>query len=298
MKAFLKKQSNANSIQKLSKLMEQEKTDAEIKAAVSDIKAAIGKISGKTYNPDLSKAEQPLKASAEDLEDASGDEIEELTLEVIDELGESETHHFMTSIKGLLLDGYTIDDLNKFLNEEEVLLKEEGAQKKSMMGWLIEAIGFALSPFGKLYEKVIKSGTNSLMKVVSSMARGGIDKAYKYVVMGTVASLVYHIVHGIQEIGHHFEHTNESVLNEGKELQLEDQKRIFTWETAEKVMIAGLGTIFCKALKAFFPMIGLILEIVLVSVASIELIVSLCELPGYTEKPFCSVIAKVEHKFL
>jgi len=69
-------------------------------------------------------------------------------------------------------------------------------EKKGVFGWLVEAVGFVFNPLAKLKEFAIKGGTNGILTVISAIARG-MKNAFKFVVIGVVAGLVYHIVHGL-----------------------------------------------------------------------------------------------------
>lgn len=77
--------------------------------------------------------------------------------------------------------------------------------KKGMFGWICEAVGFVLSPLTKLKELAIKAGSNGIAVGISSLARG-LGKHYKYIVIGTICGLVYHIVHGAMDVIEHFGH--------------------------------------------------------------------------------------------
>jgi hypothetical protein len=196
------------------------------------------------------------------------------------------------------LEGYTIDDLTNFLGENE-LVKEEHSNKKSMLGWLIEAIGFALNPFAKLYENAIKATSNGVMIIVSSIARGGIKNAYKYAVMGTITSLVYHIIHGVSGINQHLEHMGAAHEAEGAskfDLKLSDMKSYITPEELKKIGATAIGAVFSAALQHFFPIIGLVFEMVITAFAAFELCIAFCELSSKNgEMQVCKVVMKAEH---
>jgi len=75
----------------------------------------------------------------------------------------------------------------------------EEPEKKGVFGWLVEAVGFIFNPLAKLKEIAIKGGTNGILTMISAMKRGA-KNAFKFVVMGAIAGLVYHIVHGIMAL--------------------------------------------------------------------------------------------------
>jgi hypothetical protein len=97
----------------------------------------------------------------------------------------------------------------------------EEPEKKGIFGWLVEAVGFVFNPLAKLKEIAIKGGTNGMLTMISSIKRG-IKGAFKFVVMGVIAGLVYHIVHGIMALtgeGHGEEHKEgeeEDVIEGGE----------------------------------------------------------------------------------
>lgn len=91
----------------------------------------------------------------------------------------------------------------------------KGEAKKGMFGWICEAVGFVLSPLAKVKEFAIKAGSNGIAVGVSSLARG-LGKHYKYIVIGTICGLVYHIVHGAMEVIEHFSHEAHAGGHEAK----------------------------------------------------------------------------------
>ena len=298
-KKFVGKDLSATAVTSLSTVLNSKSAEKELEEAPKDLKGAVGKISGKTYNPDPAKAIDDLKKSAEKLEDTDSDEVDEIVIDELVEIGESAIDKMLVSMKGLLLEGYTIEELVTFLDSNDESLLEEHSNKKSMLGWLIEAVGFALNPFAKLYEFAIKAGTNGVMIIVSSIARGGVKNSYKYVVMGTICSLVYHIIHGISGINQHLEHmggAHESLVNEGFEVKLADGKRLFGSEDMKKIAATGVGAVFAAAMKHFFPILGLIFEIAITAFAAFELMIAFCELSEkHMGTAACKVIMKAEH---
>jgi len=72
-------------------------------------------------------------------------------------------------------------------------------EKKGVFGWLVEAVGFVFNPLVKLKETLIKGGSNGICMMISAMARG-LKNMAKYIVIGSIAGLVYHIVHGLMKL--------------------------------------------------------------------------------------------------
>lgn len=108
-----------------------------------------------------------------------------------------------------------ITDLSKNKSAEEA---GKSSSKKGMFGWICEAVGFVLSPLSKLKEFAIKAGANGIAMSVSSIARG-FGKHHKYIVIGTICGLVYHIVHGAMEVIEHFNHETHSTGHGTKEAE-------------------------------------------------------------------------------
>jgi hypothetical protein len=91
----------------------------------------------------------------------------------------------------------------------------KGSSKKGMFGWICEAVGFVLSPLSKLKDLAIKAGANGIAMGISSLARG-FGKHHKYVIIGTICGLVYHIVHGALEVIEHFTHEEMPEAQKGQ----------------------------------------------------------------------------------
>lgn len=75
----------------------------------------------------------------------------------------------------------------------------EEPEKKGVFGWLVEAVGFVFNPLVKLKETLIRGGANGICMMISAMARG-LKNMAKYNVIGVIAGLVYHIVHGLMTL--------------------------------------------------------------------------------------------------
>jgi len=293
-KEFAKKEIKGTAMSSLSTILHKGSADTEFEEAQKDVKGAVGKVNGKNYKLDAAAGELKLKDTVSDIEDADADaeDMDEVIIKDLVNITESVVDQMFTSVKGLLNEGYTLDELEVFVNNEDEL-NENADTKKGLVGWMIEAIGFALNPFAKIYELAIKSSMNGLFMIVSSIARGGIKNAYKYVVMGTLVSLGYHIIHGAQGVEHHFSvHEAEASNN----LKLNDGKRMFQFEDAKKILSVGLGGVFTHCLSSFFPIVALILEILLVSIASFELCIAICEsAQDLKNSSACKVVMNVEH---
>lgn len=291
-KEFASKEIKGTVMSSLGTILEKGSADTEFEEAEKDIKGAANKINGKNYNLDTAAGESKLKDTITDLEDANSEDIDEVVINDLVDITESTVDKMFTSIKGLLIEGYTLNELQEFVNTEDEL-NENTDTKKGLVGWMIEAIGFALSPFSKIYELAIKSTMNGMFMIVSSVARGGIKNAYKYVIMGTLVSLAYHIIHGAKEIGHHF---SVQEAEAASSLKLTDGKRMFQFEDAKKMLAVGLGGVFTHCLSSFFPIVALILEILIVSIASFELCIALCESSeSLKTSASCKIVMKVEH---
>ena len=72
-------------------------------------------------------------------------------------------------------------------------------EKKGVFGWLVESVGFVFNPLVKIKETLIKGGTNGICMMISALARG-LKNMAKYIVIGVIAGLVYHIVHGLMKL--------------------------------------------------------------------------------------------------
>lgn len=298
-KNFVAKDLSATAISSLSTVLQSKSAESEFEQVPKDLKGAAGKISGKTINLDPSEAEDALKKSAEELEDSDSKEVSDIVIGDLVEIGESAVNDMVTSIKGVLLEGYNMEDLLEYMENGESTLKEEHSNKRSLLGWMIEAIGFAMAPFAKLYEFAVEATTNGIMIVISSVARG-VKNAYKYVVLGTICSLVFHILHAIPGIEKHIEHmaaSHESLVNEAFSVKLADRKvHMVSDEDLYNVGKIAVGSIFAAAMKHFFPAVGLILEIFITAFAAYELGIAFCNFSEkHMELGACKIIMKAEH---
>ena len=98
----------------------------------------------------------------------------------------------------------------------------EEPEKKGVFGWLVEAVGFVFSPLAKMKEYAIKGGTNGILTMISAMKRGA-KNAFKFVLMGVVAGLVYHIVHGMMSLTG-AGHEEKPVAKETEDKETEDKE--------------------------------------------------------------------------
>ena len=221
----------------------------------------------------------------------------------------------------------------------------EEPEKKGVFGWLVEAVGFVFSPLAKLKEIAIKGGTNGMLTMISAMKRG-MNNAFKFVVMGVIAGLVYHIVHGIMALagGHGEGHGEEHKEGEGEHKEGEEGIEIEAGEkkaapaaapaaktgpdfTKPKVnlnkesfefilesasvdpnqhtkytaffdqlsssVVPIVGSFVVAALSKFFPIVHTILEIILVSIGTFELVGAMCKLESVAKKGL--KVCKVQH---
>jgi hypothetical protein len=286
-KDFVKEEAKGVAMSSLASVLSSKSAEAELKEAPKDINAAVSKISGKTYNLNPTKGAEDLKDFTKELEDAKDDEIDDLVIGDLSGVSESTIHNIFTSLKGFILGGYSLDEVFTALHEED--LNENSHDKKGLIGWLIEAIGFALDPFAKLYETAIKAGSNGAMIVVSSIARGGVKNSYKYVVMGTIVSLTYHIIHGMTAIASHFGEHGEEM----KSAKISDTEKMLDPKDAAE-SLSSMGKVFLAAAKHFLPYIALVMEIVITAIASFELLIAFCESTN-KENAVCSIVMKIEH---
>ena len=295
-KTFAKEEAKGTAMSSVGTILSQKSTDVEIQEAQKDAIGAVNKVSGKTYNLDVDKAAEKLKEPTHELEDIDDKDIEEVLIDDLTTVKESTVFNIVTTIKGALIEGYTLDEMLSFSDQDENV-SEEHSNKKGLMGWMIEALGFAMSPFAKVYEFLIKASTNGIWMTVSSIARGGIKNAYKYVMIGTLVSLVYHIAHGIMNINQHFagEHSSATHESSGSDIKIAGNKQLIDLDKATNILKPILGAIFVKALSTFFPMVTLVMEMVLISIASFELMIGYCEFKGEKEG-VCKTILDVEHK--
>jgi hypothetical protein len=211
----------------------------------------------------------------------------------------------------------------------------EEPEKKGVFGWLVESIGFIFNPLAKLKEMAIKGGTNGMFTMISTIKRG-MKNAFKFVVIGVIAGLVYHIIHGIMaltgghEEGHEEGHEGEDhkktaaapaapktgpdftkkpkinlnkesfeFINESNEIGLlpvdltKNTKYTAFFDTLSSSVVPILGSVLVAALSKFFPIVHTILEIILVSIGTFELVGAMCKLESVAKKGL--KVCKVQH---
>lgn len=203
----------------------------------------------------------------------------------------------------------------------------EEPEKKGVFGWLVEAVGFVFNPLAKLKEIAIKGGTNGILTMISAMKRGA-KNAFKFVVMGTIAGLVYHIIHGIMALAGGEGHGEGG--EEGPEAPEAPEKKAapaaaaaakpninLKKESLESIMesaaadlskhskytgfmgdlkgVVGpmVGGFVFAALSHFFPIVHTILEVILVSIGVFELVGAMCKLEWVVKKNL--KVCKVQH---
>lgn len=298
-KDFLVKDSASVLVSSLSTILKKKSAEHEMIEAPKDLKGAITRIKGKTYSIDDVGMKHALSDDIEKLKNIDDEkefqkELDKIDVgpdEIISHITENDIHDILLTTKGFLLEGNSIEELEVFMNDG--LMENETAHKKGLIGWLIEAIGFALSPITKLYTFLLKASTNGILISMSALSRGSLKNAYQYVVLGTIVGLTYEIIHSTGTISDHLLKVHESV---SEKKTLESFKRLFDLENAKETLIPVLGGIFTNVLSSFFPGVGLVLEAVITSVASFELITGFCELEHkFEEMSVCSLALKAEH---
>ena len=200
----------------------------------------------------------------------------------------------------------------------------EEPEKKGVFGWLVEAVGFVFNPLVKLKETIIiRGGSNGICMAISALARG-LKNAVKYVTIGLIAGLVYHIIHGIQALtgggeGHvggeekggvekggveagasKINLKKESYIFEAAELQADMSKfSKYTpdWESIKGVALPAVGGLLLAALSHFFPIIHTILEAILVSIGIFELVGAVCKIESVKSKKLkvCTLQHQAHH---
>lgn len=192
----------------------------------------------------------------------------------------------------------------------------EEPEKKGVFGWLVEAVGFVFNPIVKIKELSIKGGTNSICMGISALARG-LKNMTKYVVIGAIAGLVYHIVHGLMTLaggghgeGEHSEGEVEvekpvgkSIAKEQPTINLEKESFLFeaapaelkvdmnkfskytpSWETIKSMAGPVVGGLTLSVLSHFFPIVHTILECILIGIGIFELVGAVCQIPAISSK--------------
>lgn len=202
----------------------------------------------------------------------------------------------------------------------------EEPEKKGVFGWLVEAVGFVFSPLAKIKEILIKGGTNGILTGISALKRGA-KNAFKFVVMGTIAGLIYHIIHGIAELagGGEGEGSEAPEAPEAPEkkgapaaapaaakpnINLKKESLEFIMESANvdinkhskytgfmsdlKGSVGPMvGGFVFAALSHFFPIVHTILEVILVAIGVFELVGAMCKLEWVVKKNL--KVCKVQH---
>jgi len=187
--------------------------------------------------------------------------------------------------------------------------------KKGVFGWVIEVVGFVFNPLAKLVELAYRGGTNTLLTIVSGIRRG-MKNAYKYVVVGFIAGLVYHIMHGKHEVEKELAGEGEgvakgaegvakgaegvakgaegvvnaikkeSLLNEaaaavpadGEHINIKGEKHTEgLWDKIKPMVGPLIGGVLLASIKYFFPPVKIILEIMLLSIGVFELVGAICK---------------------
>jgi hypothetical protein len=205
-----------------------------------------------------------------------------------------------------------VSELKKLTGAAKVAAAFTGreTEKKGIFGWIVEAVGIVINWKAKLTEYAIKGGTNGLLMTLSGFARGW-KNMFKYVLMGTIAGLVYHIIHGLQEVvgGEHEEKPEEKkevgAQSEDAEIEKPEAKpqpaaakpkinlsrtKVDTSKVGSGSMLSGLdgmfqgaaggivGGLIYKALSLKFHVIKIVLEVIMVGIGIFELIGAACQI--------------------
>lgn len=196
------------------------------------------------------------------------------------------------------------------------------AAEQGIFGWLVESVGFIMSPLSKLKEIAIKGGTNGILTTISAISRG-MKNAFKYVIIGTIAGLIYHIVHGLQVLtGDHSggdesepeiespDESDKSSANTKPKINLKKESLEFILESATvnlekpskhtsflddaKGALAPIaGGLLFAVIARFIPIVKIILEIILVGIGIFEFIGAICNLKWVASKNL--KVCKVQH---
>lgn len=203
----------------------------------------------------------------------------------------------------------------------------EEPEKKGVFGWLVESVGFVFNPLAKLKETLIKGGTNGICMGISALARG-LKNAVKFITIGVIAGLVYHIIHGLMTLaggeGHggeggeggegHGGEKNEAPAAPKTEINLKKESYIFeaaelqadmtknskftpNWEAVKGVALPAVGGLLMAALSHFFPIVHTILECILVGIGIFELVGAICKIPAISSKKLkvCTLQHQAHH---
>lgn len=194
--------------------------------------------------------------------------------------------------------------------------------KKGVFGWVVESVGFVFNPIAKLVELAWRGGTNTVLTIVSGLRRG-MKNAYKYVLIGFIAGLIYHILHGKHAVEEELggsEKTaqaaaggvakavagaagvKESLLNEAAAVENIDlkQETVHTkglWDNVKSMAGPLVGGMLLAALKYFFPPVKIVLEILLLAVGVFELVGAICKSDQIKDLigPICQVQHDIHH---
>jgi hypothetical protein len=206
-------------------------------------------------------------------------------------------------------------------------------EKKGVFGWLVEAVGFVFNPLVKLKETLIKGGANGICMTISAIARG-LKNMAKYIIIGVIAGLVYHIVHGLMTLtgGGHGEGgegheeavegaadaakggvTNATakatskinlakeslIINESGDALSVDMSKNSShtsgiFDTVKKMALPVVGGLLMAALSHFFPIVHTILEAILISIGIFELVGAVCQIGSIKSKNL--KVCTLQHK--
>lgn len=183
-------------------------------------------------------------------------------------------------------------------------------EKKGVLGWLYEAVGYIFTPQRKIAEIVVKHGYNGILKGVSLLNRG-IDKFYNYMCLGIVASAVYFLIRGstklvfggggsvgdsgvmagrIAKLGIKTAHSMSNKKGEEEKTDLTSPSKWTSFlENYKEILLPIAGSTLMTVLAVFLPTIRLGLEVILISLGVVQLFSEACKLEKFKDTQVCKL---------
>ena len=233
------------SIHGLATLVFSSQTESEGEAMKEDVSKIMGfkkKLDeGEIPRVDKEEQEKIAKEKAEEVTDPDmeADGWDEEDEDKNESVSKSHIKYLYQSYKGLVSKhGYmTMDYINELVEQGDYQKinegddHKEGTQKKGVVEWVVEIFGFLMSPIVKLRELAIKSGVNGSATILSSFVRG-FKNAFKYIKIGAIASLCYHLYVGATKIVKHLleDHDKSHTDTTDKEHAKEEPKKVLDKE--------------------------------------------------------------------
>ena len=230
----------------LASLLYDTSTVSEFKELSEDTKKIFSKKNkvqeGGIPGVDEEETEQEFINRAEEVDSIDSDSDEEGSDEESKEKIKKESHitkshinYFYQSYKGFVSQHGTFDieDIYRIVEDKGGEETGDTKKKKTVVGWVAEVLGFLVSGLVKLQEFGIKTVVNSVVSFYSGIARG-FTKAFKYIKLGAIAGLVYHLIHGTMAILFP-EHGHEGDHGHGKEHAQEHGKEHAEEKGKEKI---------------------------------------------------------------